>query len=277
MYTTPTTQHPPSRFLALPSSLPPPRLRSESSTDDGRVYYYNRITKETAWTAPAGWGGAAAGAAASGGGGGGGADWVSAETEDGRTYYYNKTTKETSWTKPEGQAGVRASVAGELDLSAYDIDAMAMGIDAAEVEKFKTAFLQCDMDGDGTIDAAELDVVMRQIGQVCNAEELRQMIAEVDDDGSGQFIYYDYLFYSMTEFFTNLNIIMLDKKGSIEFGEFCQLMKNREDLGDIFGDLANFAAEFGDQDASAIMETVAAEEAAKAASGAGGDNLVFDT
>ena len=200
------------------------------------------MTKETAWTPPDGWGGAAKKkkkAASSGGGG----EWVASETADGRTYYYNTSTKETSWEKP---SGVAVSKGGGM--ASYDLDPGTIGISAEDIVKYKEAFLQCDLDGDGTIDCAELDLVMRQIGQECNAEELRQMIAEVDDDNSG----------------------------SIEFGEFCQLMKNRSDLGDIFGDLADFAAGFGDQDASAIMDQVEADEALQVKSG-GGEFEVFDT
>jgi chromosome segregation ATPase len=73
----------------------------ELKTEDGKTYYYNKITKETTWTNPFT------------------KDakpeqnlqeiWREAKTEDGRTYYYNKQTKETTWVNPFGGAGAKPS------------------------------------------------------------------------------------------------------------------------------------------------------------------------
>lgn len=65
-----------------------------------------------------------------------------------------------------------------------------------QIDEFRDAFNLFDLDGGGDIDSKELGTVMRSLGQNPSDEELREMIAEVDDDGSG----------------------------SIEFEEFCALM-----------------------------------------------------
>ena len=65
-----------------------------------------------------------------------------------------------------------------------------------QVAEFREAFNLFDLDGGGDIDARELGTVMRSLGQNPSDEELAAMIAEVDEDGSG----------------------------NIEFEEFCTLM-----------------------------------------------------
>jgi len=75
---------------------PPPNEWKEVGTPDGKVYYYNRRTRETSWRQPPP-----------------GSviitiqmqqmqqnvqnAWQEAYTEDGRLYYYNLVTKEVSW------------------------------------------------------------------------------------------------------------------------------------------------------------------------------------
>jgi len=75
---------------------PPPNEWKEVGTPDGKVYYYNRRTRETSWRQPPP-----------------GSviitiqmqqmqqniqsAWQEAYTEDGRLYYYNQVTKEVSW------------------------------------------------------------------------------------------------------------------------------------------------------------------------------------
>ncbi|CAK5091484.1 unnamed protein product [Meloidogyne enterolobii] len=65
---------------------------SQHVADNGRIYFYNKVTKVSSWTKP---------------------DelktneekeksvWREYKTPEGKTYYYNTVTKITTWTKPE--------------------------------------------------------------------------------------------------------------------------------------------------------------------------------
>jgi len=77
----------------------------------GKPYYYNRSTKQTTWTRPAGPreepntaqpSSPAAPPPASPGSSGEWAEKV--DPRSGRPYYYNRATKETTWTKPAALA-----------------------------------------------------------------------------------------------------------------------------------------------------------------------------
>ncbi|RLN53433.1 hypothetical protein BBJ28_00024149 [Nothophytophthora sp. Chile5] len=78
-------------------------------TKEGRTYYYNRSTKQSAWEKPADFDGDATAAAsakpaASGGGGGGGkkVEWEELwDPKNERAYYYNRATRKTQWLRPE--------------------------------------------------------------------------------------------------------------------------------------------------------------------------------
>ena len=50
--------------------------------------------------------------------------------------------------------------------------------------ELKEAFVLFDKDGGGTISSSELGTVMRSLGQNPTDEELREMIDEVDEDGT---------------------------------------------------------------------------------------------
>eukprot|EP00320_Phaeocystis_rex_P019473 CAMPEP_0119087744 /NCGR_PEP_ID=MMETSP1178-20130426/142909_1 /TAXON_ID=33656 /ORGANISM="unid sp, Strain CCMP2000" /LENGTH=171 /DNA_ID=CAMNT_0007070977 /DNA_START=131 /DNA_END=646 /DNA_ORIENTATION=+ len=62
--------------------------------------------------------------------------------------------------------------------------------------KFNTAFVAFDLDGDGTISVSELTLATRRLGQQVSEAEVAQLISEYD----------------------------LNDNGSIDFDEFCELM-----------------------------------------------------
>lgn len=87
----------------------------------GRTYYYNTVTQETSWEAPAGFETAAAEPATSA------SQWTSAvDPGSGQTYYYNAVTGETRWEAPEGY--------GEADDGAAAAAAAAESADAGGSE-----------------------------------------------------------------------------------------------------------------------------------------------
>merc|ERR1712072_1095380 len=55
-----------------------------------------------------------------------------------------------------------------------------------QVDEFRESFELFDTSGDGSIDSAELAHLMRAFGQDLDEHELQEMIDEVDDDGSGE-------------------------------------------------------------------------------------------
>ena len=57
---------------------------------------------------------------------------------------------------------------------------------AEEVADFRRAFNSMDTDSSGGIDADEVKAVLQRFGQNPSDEELRQMVADVDEDGSGE-------------------------------------------------------------------------------------------
>ncbi len=60
-------------------------------------------------------------------------------------------------------------------------------------QEIKEAFDLFDTDGMGKIDAKELKVAMRALGFEPNKEEIRNIIVDVDHEGTGQIEYEDFL------------------------------------------------------------------------------------
>jgi len=54
-----------------------------------------------------------------------------------------------------------------------------------QMEEFREAFTEFDIDGDGTISSQELGTVLRRIGERMSDKELKDMVDEVDADKSG--------------------------------------------------------------------------------------------
>ncbi|KAL3873878.1 hypothetical protein ACJMK2_036961, partial [Sinanodonta woodiana] len=79
------------------------------------------------------------------------------------------------------------------------MDSQNFELTAQQIAELKQAFSLFDKDGDGTISTKELGTVMRSLGQNPSAEQLENIIIEVDVDGNG----------------------------TIEFDEFCVMMSKK--------------------------------------------------
>ena len=62
-----------------------------------------------------------------------------------------------------------------------------------QINECRETFKMFDKDGDGTITAKELGVVMRQLGLNPSEEELIEMIMEVDENGDGEINFQEFL------------------------------------------------------------------------------------
>ncbi|GMR33022.1 hypothetical protein PMAYCL1PPCAC_03217 [Pristionchus mayeri] len=60
-------------------------------------------------------------------------------------------------------------------------------------EEIREAFKVYDRDGNGVISAAELRLVMQDLGEKLSEEEVNAMIAEADIDGDGQVNYEEFV------------------------------------------------------------------------------------
>ena len=83
-----------------------------------------------------------------------------------------------------------------------------MGLSKVEMEQCREAFLKFDKDGSGTIDSSELKATLQSLGQSPTDEELFDMIAQVDEDASGEI-----------EFSEFLQVISLQKEAAAKLGD----------------------------------------------------------
>nr|XP_002160750.3 calmodulin-A isoform X1 [Hydra vulgaris] len=82
---------------------------------------------------------------------------------------------------------------GTIDFSEF-LTAMARKVKETDSEEeVKEAFRIFDKDGDGYISAAELRVVMTNLGERMTDEEVDEMIREADIDGDGQINYEEFV------------------------------------------------------------------------------------
>lgn len=70
---------------------------------------------------------------------------------------------------------------------------MAENFTEEEVQEYKEAFQLFDKDGGGTISIKELKQVFDALGQHPSEEEVQNMISEVDEDGSGEIDFEEFL------------------------------------------------------------------------------------
>ncbi|KAL5557013.1 hypothetical protein UlMin_039249 [Ulmus minor] len=116
------------------------------------------------------------------------------------------------------------------------------GLNQQKRLEIKEAFELFDTDGSGTIDAKELNVAMRALGFEMTEEQINQMIADVDKDGSGA-IDFDEFVHMMTakigerdtkeELMKAFQIIDQDGNGKISVSDIKRIAK---DLGEHFSE-----------------------------------------
>ncbi|XP_021897624.1 probable calcium-binding protein CML20 [Carica papaya] len=116
------------------------------------------------------------------------------------------------------------------------------GLTQQKRQEIKEAFDLFDTDQSGTIDAKELNVAMRALGFEMTEEQINQMIADVDKDGSGA-IDFDEFVHMMTakigerntndELTKAFQIIDQDKNGKISADDIKCVAK---ELGENFTD-----------------------------------------
>ena len=70
---------------------------------------------------------------------------------------------------------------------------MSSGLTEEQIEEHRQAFKMFDKDGDGTITAEELGLVLRELGQTPTQAQLNEMIKGVDKDGSGSIEFEEFL------------------------------------------------------------------------------------
>ena len=75
----------------------------------------------------------------------------------------------------------------------YSVPTMALELDQEERDEWKTIFNLFDVDGDGSITCQELGVVLRSMGQNPSDKELKEMIKDMDEDGSGTVDYEEFV------------------------------------------------------------------------------------
>ena len=70
---------------------------------------------------------------------------------------------------------------------------MVENLSEEKITEYRAAFELFDKDRDGSISTRDLGFVMRNLGQIPSEEELKEMIKEVDMDGSGTIDFKEFL------------------------------------------------------------------------------------
>lgn len=68
-----------------------------------------------------------------------------------------------------------------------------MVLDEQFIQKCREAFNTFDQDGSGTIDTQEMKLLLEAIGEAPSEEELFRFMADVDEDGTGEIEFAEFL------------------------------------------------------------------------------------
>ncbi|KAL6641951.1 hypothetical protein ACP70R_020132 [Stipagrostis hirtigluma subsp. patula] len=118
-----------------------------------------------------------------------------------------------------------------------ELDDVQLHLSKEQIKEFREAFSLFDKDGDGTITTKELGTVMKSLGQSPTEAELRDMIDEVDADGSGSIDFNEFLTLvarnareadagAEEEIREAFHVFDKDQNGFITRDELAQVMKN---------------------------------------------------
>merc|ERR1711879_1030648 len=82
---------------------------------------------------------------------------------------------------------------GVLLRSSFSARSTAMVLDEQVIQKCREAFNTFDQDGSGTIDTQEMKLLLEAIGEAPSEEELFRFMADVDEDGTGEIEFAEFL------------------------------------------------------------------------------------
>lgn len=102
-------------------NIPPPMLAewTEHKAPDGRIYYYNNITKQSAWEKPDLLKTPAEKLLSS-------CPWKEYTSDSGKVYYYNTTTKESKWVAPPEYLEIKGKINAEKMAKAAALQTSSM-------------------------------------------------------------------------------------------------------------------------------------------------------
>ena len=102
-------------------NIPPPMLAewTEHKAPDGRIYYYNNITKQSAWEKPDLLKTPAEKLLSS-------CPWKEYTSDSGKVYYYNTTTKESKWVAPPEYLDIKGKINAEKMAKAAALQTSSM-------------------------------------------------------------------------------------------------------------------------------------------------------
>lgn len=84
-------------------------------------------------------------------------------------------------------------IVAEAVKKGWNPNSAVMMLTETQLDEFREAFNSFDEDGGGSIDASELEDVLKSLGQEATKEELDKLIAVADTDGSGDIDFLEFV------------------------------------------------------------------------------------